>query len=125
MTRTEDRQEVAAFVRELFLRSGCTTWKEFADRAGVLRVQVSNWQRGLGAPDARNLLRLIHASGGIPDGAEAGVDSVSRYERDVQHIADCMAAIAEAAAQIAVKLTDSCAPGQELAAVASGISQAL
>ncbi len=62
LRRPEQRREVAQFIRELFRRSGCATWEQFAVRAGVHAVQISDWQRGEHVPDGYNLLKLIGAA---------------------------------------------------------------
>jgi transcriptional regulator with XRE-family HTH domain len=62
MRRAEQRKEVAQFIRDLYRRSGCATWEEFAVRAGVHAVQISDWQRGEHVPDGYNLLKLIRAA---------------------------------------------------------------
>jgi transcriptional regulator with XRE-family HTH domain len=62
MRKLEQRQEIALFIQELYRRSGCRTWDQFAVRAGVHAVQISDWQRGEHVPDGYNLLKLIRAA---------------------------------------------------------------
>ncbi len=62
--RSEDqRRDIAAFVQWLYETSSCASWAEFAERAGVHPVQVSEWQLGKVVPDGHNLIRLIRAAG--------------------------------------------------------------
>jgi transcriptional regulator with XRE-family HTH domain len=76
---------MAQFIRDLYQRSGCSTWDQFAARAGVHAVQISDWQRGEHIPDGYNLLKLIHASG-ILDAP--GVPVVASIEELVTAIED-------------------------------------
>ncbi len=62
----EQRGEVASFVRELYAQSGAATQKEFANRAQVHPMQMSDWLLGKSVPDGWNLLCLIRAAGGVP-----------------------------------------------------------
>jgi hypothetical protein len=57
------RTQVADFIRDLYERSGCGTWSEFAKKAGVHWAAISDWQTGKVVPDGWNLLSLIRAAG--------------------------------------------------------------
>jgi hypothetical protein len=119
VVREGSRAEVAAFVRELYARSGCATWDQFAKRAAVLPVQLSDWQRGRSAPSGYNLLKLIRAAGVLQEPAETEVlarvdgfistlenspSQVERFESELREMSDDVAALAKAADQTAERL---------------------
>lgn len=68
----EQIEEVRAFVRTLYERSGFPTQEDFARSAGIHPVSVSHWMsRTPGRqrmPDAYNLMRLMVAAGMLGTG---------------------------------------------------------
>lgn len=64
-------KEMAVFVHQLYERSGCARWNEFADRAGLPSEMVSRYANARAMPDGYNLLRLIRAAGEEPATVQA------------------------------------------------------
>lgn len=59
--RKRQNLEVAAFVKQLYLKGGFESWGEFAREIEVLPSMMSDWQRGENAPSGYNLLQIGRA----------------------------------------------------------------
>lgn len=114
--------EVAATIHALYEKSGAATWAEFAQRAGVHPVQLSNWQLGKAEVSGYNLVRLIKAASGVPDqvteaelllvelertrqvllGAAEHPPTVERQQEILRHLAELGDAVAELAESVSV-----------------------
>jgi hypothetical protein len=62
MASSQERESVAAFVRELYELGGFNSWGEYAREAGFLASSMSDWSRGKNAPSGPTLVRLIHTA---------------------------------------------------------------
>lgn len=80
-------REIADVVHALYEKSGAVSWAEFARRAEVSSVQMSNWQLGKTEPSGYNLVRLIRAADGVPDPlhvADAILERLDQITADVR-----------------------------------------
>lgn len=57
-----EKDEVAQLVRDLYARSGETSWADFAQKAGVHWENLSKWQRARVVPDGWSLLQMMRAA---------------------------------------------------------------
>ncbi len=102
----QERSELGAFIRELYVIGGYARWAEFADDARVHPVSLSNWQNGEKTPDGVNVLKLIRAAAARTN-REARELATSLAVADRERLADRLEDVERGMTELAGLLRES------------------